>query len=127
MGPYLLRLENEISESKPITSPKNESREILNLERLVDFSTNLMKDISPERLFRQLLVSVVDLTKAEKGFVIVFHDDERTLAAQHNIDKKGNEAALSDTIIDRVIETQESLIVSDALHAVAATVKTYCS
>lgn len=116
LGPYLLRLENETSESKPSAPTKNESREILNLERLVDFSTNLMKDISPERLFRQLLVSVVDLTKAEKGFVIVFHDDERTLAAQHNIDKKGNEAALSDTIIDRVIETQEALIVSDALH-----------
>jgi transcriptional regulator with GAF, ATPase, and Fis domain len=115
LGPYLLRLEEGVPK-KPVAAQKTDTREILNLENLVDFSTNLMKDISPERLFRQLLVSVVDLTKAEKGFVIVFHDDERTLAAQHNIDKKGNEAALSDTIIDRVIKTQEALIVSDALH-----------
>ena len=115
LGPYLFRLQDADEEKETPTVLSN-SKEILNLEKLVEFSSNLMKDISPERLFRQLLVSVVALTNAEKGFVIVFHDDERTLAAQHNIEKKGNEAALSDTIIDRVIETQEALIVSDALH-----------
>ncbi len=86
------------------------------MERLVEFSATLMREENPERLFRKLLEAVVDLTKAEKGFVIVLKDGERHLAASHNV---GNEtldlSRVSDTILDQVIRDRRPVIVSDAM------------
>jgi transcriptional regulator with GAF, ATPase, and Fis domain len=75
-----------------------------------------MREDSPERLFRQLLESVVSLTGAEKGFVIVLRDGERQMAANHNVlDDQSDISRISDSIIDHVIETRKSTIVSDAM------------
>jgi hypothetical protein len=41
------------------------------LEALVSLSADMMKDTSPERLFSALLEKLVELTRAEKGFVMV--------------------------------------------------------
>ena len=86
------------------------------MERLAIFSFELMKEHTPEQLFKKLLAAVVELTRAEKGFVIVLQDGQRTLAASHNVGKETLDLSrVSDTIVDQVIETRAPLIVSDAL------------
>ncbi|MFK7931513.1 MAG: sigma 54-interacting transcriptional regulator [Myxococcota bacterium] len=86
------------------------------LERLVTLSAELMRDTEPQRLFTLLLEGIVDLTNAEKGFLIVMQDGKRHLAAGHNVDGESLDLTrVSDTIIDRVVEHLQPLIVSDAM------------
>jgi transcriptional regulator with GAF, ATPase, and Fis domain len=87
------------------------------LERLVALSDELMRDTAPNRLFVNLLRGLVELTNAEKGFVIVFQDGQRHLAASHNIaDERLDITKVSDSIIDQVVEHLQPVIVSDAVH-----------
>jgi transcriptional regulator with GAF, ATPase, and Fis domain len=85
------------------------------LEQLVSLSADLMADTSPEVLFSRLLSGLVQVTRAEKGFVVVLRDEERHIAAAHNVDNRRTEASLSDSIVDAVIQSRQPLIVSDAL------------
>jgi transcriptional regulator with GAF, ATPase, and Fis domain len=86
------------------------------MARLIEFSATLMREEDPERLFKKLLEAVVDLTRAEKGFVIILRDGERQLAASHNVGKETLDISrVSDTIIDQVISDRRAVIVSDAL------------
>ncbi|MDP6934722.1 MAG: FHA domain-containing protein, partial [Myxococcota bacterium] len=86
------------------------------MERLVTFSGSLMSETSPERLFKKLLEAVVQLTDAEKGFVIVLKDGERHLATSHNVGKETLDLSrVSDSIIDQVLEHRRPIIVSDAM------------
>jgi transcriptional regulator with GAF, ATPase, and Fis domain len=97
--------------------PKKEAtRDVRALERLVDFSAKLMRETHPEKLFQHLLAAVVDLTRAEKGFIIVLKDGERHLAAAHKVGKEILDLSeVSDTILDKVIESMKPIIISDAL------------
>lgn len=86
------------------------------LAKLVDFSATLMREEKPERLFKKLLQSVVELTGAEKGFVIVLRDGQRELAASHNVGSETLDISrVSDTIIDQVLRDRRAVIVSDAM------------
>jgi len=86
------------------------------LSRLVAFSETLMDESTPDKLFGALLKQVVELTEAEKGFIIVLQDGNRHLAASHNV-KKGtlDLSRISDSIVERVEEGRKPLIVSDAM------------
>jgi len=86
------------------------------LSSLVSFSERLMSNTTPDELFHALLRAVVDLTQAEKGFVIVFKDGARHLAASHNVGKETLDLSrVSDSIIDSVVGSRKPLIVSDAV------------
>ena len=86
------------------------------LERLVCFSTTLMEESKPKDLFVALLKEVVALTKAKKGFIIVVNGASPAIAASHNIESKAaGLEQISDSIIEKVIQTREPLIISDAL------------
>jgi GAF domain-containing protein len=75
----------------------------------------MLKDTAPERLFAAMLAKLVELTGAEKGFVIVMQDGERHLAASHNVeDEKLDITKVSDSIVNQVVEHLQPLIVSDA-------------
>ncbi len=85
------------------------------LQALVDLSSSMMRDTSPEQLFTALLKGLVELTKAEKGFVIVMTDGERHLAASHNVDNERLDITkVSDSIVNQVVEHPQPLLVSDA-------------
>ncbi len=105
--------------------PKSESRgpgpapmnEVASLKRLVEFSRRLMSETSLEKVFALLLESVVEMSRAEKGFLIVVRDGERHLAASHNVGKETLDISrVSDSIVDKVIREQKAVIVSDAMH-----------
>ena len=87
------------------------------LERLVALSDELMRDTAPNRLFATLLRGLVELTRAEKGFVIVMRDGQRQLAASHNIaDEKLDLSKVSDSIVQQVVDHLQPVIVSDAMN-----------
>ena len=89
---------------------------VASLEKLVAFSAEMMKENSPEKLFKTLLESVVEMTRAEKGFVIVLKDGERHLAASHNVGEETLDLSrVSDTIVEQVITQRRAVIVSDAM------------
>ncbi|TVQ90076.1 MAG: GAF domain-containing protein [Deltaproteobacteria bacterium] len=96
-------------------SPEGLSLDIL--QRLVDLSAELMRDTEPQRIFDRLLSGLVELTNAEKGFLIVLQDGRRHLASSHNVDGETLDLSrVSDTIVDRVVEHLQPVIVSDALN-----------
>ncbi len=87
------------------------------MERLVEFSGAVMREENPERLFKLLLEAVVELTGAEKGFVLVLRDNQRQLAASHNVGRETLDISrVSDTIVDQVIKLRRPVIVSDAMN-----------
>jgi transcriptional regulator with PAS, ATPase and Fis domain len=87
------------------------------LERLVGLSADMLRDSSANRLFHVLLKGLVELTGAEKGFVIVMQDGERHLASSHNVDNERLDISkVSDSIVDQVVQHLRPVIVSDALH-----------
>jgi transcriptional regulator with GAF, ATPase, and Fis domain len=87
------------------------------LQKLVSLSAELMRDTEPQTLFVSLLQGLVELTRAEKGFLIVMQDGKRHLAAAHNVGGESLDLSrVSDTIVDRVVEHLQPIIVSDAMH-----------
>ena len=86
------------------------------LKRLVELSATLMKDTKPDQLFKKVLEGLIDLTGAEKGFLIILRDGDRHLAASHNVgDKNLDLSRVSDSIVDQVVQHRQPVIVSDAL------------
>ena len=87
-----------------------------NLEELVQFSSELISEENPKQLFQKLLASVVKLTRAEKGFVIILQNEERTMVASHNIKTKDKSSlGYSDTIVNRVVQNKKAVIINNAL------------
>ncbi len=91
--------------------------EVDSLRKLSEFSRDLMAEASQERIFKKLLESVVQITGAEKGFLIANKDGERFLAASHNVGRETLDISrVSDSIVERVMEDRKAIIVSDAMH-----------
>lgn len=105
---------------RPVAGSSNQPTSetgLLLLEKLVEISADLMRDTTPRRLFTNLLQGVVELTSAEKGFVVVFKDGSRYLGASHNVDNDRLDISnISDSIVNQVVKHLKPVIVSDALH-----------
>jgi transcriptional regulator with GAF, ATPase, and Fis domain len=89
------------------------------LDSLVRFSERLLAATDSTRLLDELLDAAVELTRADKGFVVLFEGGARTLRAARNVARETIEAdveALSDGVLRRVIETRRPLVVAD-VHA----------
>jgi len=87
------------------------------LRRLQQFSSKLMRRESIAELLDELMDAVVDLTGASKGFLVLFEDGNPSIRVARNVHRENLDAAvveLSDSIIARVVETRQALIVSDA-------------
>lgn len=92
-------------------------------KRLSDLSQRLMGDYSIPSLLENLMDSVIDLTGADKGFLILTNpetDEERLdIAVARNVDRQNVADAVqrvSDSIVAKVVRQRVPLIVSDALH-----------
>jgi transcriptional regulator with GAF, ATPase, and Fis domain len=106
-----------LHDGEPVAPTSEDVASLSTMEELVRLSADMMRDPTPEKLFSTLLRGLVKLTRAEKGFIIVFHDGERHLAAQHNVGGAQLDLSrVSDSIVDKVVETLQPVIVSDALH-----------
>jgi transcriptional regulator with GAF, ATPase, and Fis domain len=97
----------------------DDAGEIAGLRKLYDFSQRLMdiKDVS--ELLRALMDAVVEVTHADKGFLLLVRDETPEIAVARNLkqeDIAGGVRHLSDSIVAKVLASRRPLIVSDALH-----------
>jgi len=87
-------------------------------KRVHEFSMKLLTGASTEDLVETILDSIIELTGANKGFLVLLEDDLPVVRAARNLEKSNIQRsleALSDTIVQKVIETKKPLIVADAL------------
>ncbi len=87
-------------------------------KRVHAFSMKLLDNASTESLVETILDSIVELTGADKGFLVLLEDGQPVVRAARHIDKIDIQESLdqlSDSILGRVIETKKPLVVADAL------------
>ncbi len=99
------------------TGAHRDDGEIEALRKLQRFSAKLMHQESLADLLDELMDLVVDITGAAKGFLVLFEDDEPVIRVARNVHREPLDSAvaqLSDSIVARVVETRQPLIVSDA-------------
>jgi transcriptional regulator with GAF, ATPase, and Fis domain len=102
----------------PVVRPAAGQR-LLALETLVRFSERLLGATDLARLLDELLDGLLEVTQADKGFLILLEDGDMTVRAARNVGRETLEGALdrvSDSIIRRVVESRRPLVVADALH-----------
>jgi transcriptional regulator with GAF, ATPase, and Fis domain len=95
------------------------SFEVSGMRKLADFSERLTSTKTVQEQLELLVDSMVEVTHAQKGFVVLLRDGEAQVTVARNLrqqDLPPSVQHLSDSIIARVIETRRPLIVSDALH-----------
>jgi transcriptional regulator with GAF, ATPase, and Fis domain len=106
-------------EAAPRAGGAPAGQRLVALESLVRFSERLLAARDLDRLLDELLDAVVEVTHADKGFLILFEDGERVVKAARNVARETIEGAVdrvSDSIIRKVVETRRPLVVADALH-----------
>ena len=87
--------------------------------RLLDFSERIAQEKDIEKLLKRLLKEITQLTNAEHGFLVLIEDGRTEVKVQESrtssslFDQIG---PMSDSIIKKVIDTKEPVIISDALH-----------
>ena len=89
------------------------------LDSLVRFSERLLAATDTARLLDELLDALVEVTGADKGFLILLDAGVRTVRAARNLARETIEATVetfSDSIIQRVVESRRPLVVADALN-----------
>jgi transcriptional regulator with GAF, ATPase, and Fis domain len=91
----------------------------LAIDRLAEFSTSLAKEPALDKVLSRLLDSIIEVVKADKGFVLHVTDGTPTVVSARNLNRENIANAverLSDSIVSRVLAERKPLIVSDALH-----------
>ncbi|MCK6550943.1 sigma 54-interacting transcriptional regulator [Myxococcota bacterium] len=88
-------------------------------KRVHEFSMKLLANASTQSLVDTLLDGIIELTGADKGFLLLLDDDGKLrVRAARNVEGKELDHTveqLSDSILKKVIETKRPLIVADAL------------
>ncbi len=100
-----------------------EGNEIAGFRKLYDFSQRLMSSQGVDELLETLLDTVLELTGAVRGMVLLLDpqpqgDARITVRASRNVNSEvlpQDSSGISDSIVRRVVETQRPVIVSDAL------------
>ncbi len=107
-----------------LMADETEHSEIAGFRRLYEFSERLMSSQGLEQLLQVLLDSILELTGAARGLVLMIdgsHDQglQIEVKASRNVNsqelKAGEDGGVSDSIVRQVLETKRAVIVSDAL------------
>ena len=88
-------------------------------QRLNDFSARLMQKHDLTELLDELMDSVVEITNADKGFLILCEGDVLDVKVARNLKQENIADAvsqLSDSIIAKVVRDKKPLIISDAMN-----------
>src|SRR6185503_15832337 len=87
--------------------------------KLHEFSEKLMQKRDLGDLLDALMDAVIEITNADKGFLILMEGDTLDVKVARNLKRENIADAvsqLSDAIIAKVVETRKPFIVSDAMH-----------
>ncbi|OJH36785.1 sigma 54-interacting transcriptional regulator [Cystobacter ferrugineus] len=114
-------------EAEPTADPDSTTREVpgvvgrelLLLRRLTAFSARVLGGgASRDTLLENLLDEAIEVTRADKGFLILRDNGELRVKVARNLSRENLEDAVervSDSIIEKVVRTRQPLILSDAL------------
>ncbi|MBN1960173.1 MAG: sigma 54-interacting transcriptional regulator [Deltaproteobacteria bacterium] len=86
---------------------------------IVNFSEKLLRSRDLGGLLTTLMDTVVELTNADKGFLVLFEDGKPEVKVARNLHQENVDSALaelSDSIINKVVREQQPIIVADALN-----------
>lgn len=100
------------------TAPDEGTRELLALRSIHAFSEKLFGVYDLARILEGLMDEAIALTRADKGFLILFENGEMHVKVARNLSRENLEDALervSDSIVAKVVRTQRPLILEDAL------------
>jgi transcriptional regulator with GAF, ATPase, and Fis domain len=92
--------------------------ELNSYKKLFEFSQKLMAHYDLPTLLDQLLDVVIQVTTADKGFIVLMESGDPVVKVARNLRRETISDAvshLSDSILAKVVETKKALIVSDAL------------
>lgn len=101
--------------------PESGSAELSSFRKLHEFSERLMSQESVDELLEVLLSSVLELTGAARGMVLMLdpaNEGSLTVRASRNVHQAAlvqPGAGISDSIVKKVLESRRPVIVSDAL------------
>ncbi|MBN2344266.1 MAG: sigma 54-interacting transcriptional regulator [Deltaproteobacteria bacterium] len=100
-----------------IPEEKDAATDLEGLKKLQQFSQALLDKNSVDELLEVLMDSVIELTGAAKGFLILFEDETPIIKVARNLRRENLGSAvsqLSDSIVAQVVQTRAAIIVSDA-------------
>jgi len=105
----------------PADAPRAQPQDAATLavQRLAEFTLALAQEPGTEKALSRLLDAIVEVVKADKGFLIVVEDGAPRVEVARNFQRQDIQNAverLSDSIVARVLQTRQPVIVSDALH-----------
>jgi transcriptional regulator with GAF, ATPase, and Fis domain len=93
--------------------------ELAGLRKLHEFSERLMASTSLDDQLAALIDAIIEVTHAGKGFLILLANGVPRVTVARNLEQQNLPDAvqhLSDSILQKVIQSRRPLIVSDALH-----------
>jgi len=91
----------------------------LAVRRLSEFTLALAQEPGTDKALSRLLDAIVEVVQADKGFLIVIDEGSPRVAVARNFQRQDIENAverLSDSIVERVVQTRQPVIVSDAVN-----------
>jgi transcriptional regulator with GAF, ATPase, and Fis domain len=92
--------------------------EVSGYQKLHEFSERLLRDYKLENLLEVLMDTVIEITSADKGFLILTEGEDLNVKVARNLKRENIMNAMaqfSDSIVEQVIRQRKPLIVSDAL------------
>ncbi|HRE89858.1 MAG TPA: sigma 54-interacting transcriptional regulator [Myxococcota bacterium] len=117
LGDHLLRF--TLTDPTPVSrTPSAPNKDLGRFAALHRFAQKLMQNTALEPLLAAMLDELIQLTRADKAFLLLALDGRPRVHVARNIDAeplvKGDEA-VSDSIVLKVLDSGEPLIVADAL------------
>ena len=93
--------------------------ELMGFRQLLHFSERLFEQYDLNTLLEHLMDAVIEITRADKGFLILVEGESMQVRVARNLGKEDIEDGMgqvSDSIVSKVSQSKTPLIVSDALH-----------
>jgi len=93
-------------------------RELVALKLLTQLAERMTRSFDLQGLLEGLMDGAIEVTRAEKGFLILMENNELRVSVGRNISRENIEHAVervSDSIVAKVVRTQRPLIIRDAL------------
>jgi pSer/pThr/pTyr-binding forkhead associated (FHA) protein len=106
------------ADSLTADAPGIAGRELVSLRMLTAISERLFQSYDLNTLLDSLMDSAIEVTRADKGFLILMEDNEPRIKVARNISRENLTDALerlSDSIVAKVVKSQKPLIIRDAL------------
>ncbi|HEX9573415.1 MAG TPA: sigma 54-interacting transcriptional regulator, partial [Myxococcales bacterium] len=100
-------------------APQRADAATLAVQRLAEFTQSLAREPGTGAALSGLLDAIVEVVQADKGFLIVVEDGAPRVEVARNFQRQDIQNAverLSDSIVERVLQTRQPVIVSDALN-----------